>query len=537
MTCFLKINADYTLDFLRIANIIFKLNDIPLYKYKPESDIILILKVFYRDMASPASKAHLPAKTTELPSTHRRSRYVKHYRKLSMLNADHPFSEAVKRFYRQVLSNNRPGLAITLGISTVIVISLVLFSFSTFFASHEDELGYTSESELLDIENEAPKHSNSHTEKTIKKGQSLYSILVDEGLSPKEIHEITAEFNSSFSIKNFRPGKTYSIEKNPSGEFLCFTYQQSPSSILHVQKNPDSNAFNIWEESFEYQNRVAALTGKISSTLSAELQEQKRYALISQLQKLFNHSINFKRDIQPGTAYNILFEEKWLGDEFVGIGKILAAEIFVGSTPSTAYRFTDSKGTTGYYDAEGKSLKSSFFVNPCNYSRISSRFGYRVHPILRRRHFHGGVDFAAPRGTPVFAVANGKIVFRGRKGAAGNMITIAHANGYRTKYLHLSRFSGNARYGSRVKQGQVIGYVGSTGRSTGPHLDFRVTYRGKAKNPLVALKSACETKSIPKAEMDNFLAQISVFRSQLEYGEVFVAGLSKAEHEKTAVLN
>ena len=117
------------------------------------------------------------------------------------------------------------------------------------------------------------------------------------------------------------------------------------------------------------------------------------------------------------------------------------------------------------------------------------------------------------------------------------MITIAHANGYHTKYLHLSRFSANARRGSRIKQGQVIGYVGSTGRSTGPHLDFRVLHNGKPKNPLVALKSAYETKGISKAEMDNFLAQISVFRSQLEYGDVFVAGLSKTAPENSTVLN
>ena len=455
-----------------------------------------------------------------------------------MMNVKKPLSETWERFSRTISTKKHVGLVTVIAVSAVIIISgLFLPVFPSLFQSYDDELGITGESELVDIEDAESKYSNSITEATIKRGQSLYSILTEEGLTPSEVHEIIQQLKGSFSIRNFRPGKSYLVEKDPSGEFLCFTYQQTPSNILHVQKDSESEKFNIWQETFEYQNRISVLTGTISSNLASELQQHNRYGLITQLQKLFAYKINFKRDIQPGTTYNLLFEEKWLGDEFIGIGNILAAEIFVGSTPSTAYRFTDSKGHTAYYDAKGKSLRSSFFVNPCNYSRISSRFGYRTHPILRKRHFHGGVDFAAPRGTPVYAVADGKIVFRGRKGAAGNMVTISHANGYHTKYLHLSRFSANARHGNRVKQGQVIGYVGSTGRSTGPHLDFRVIHYGKPKNPLVALKSACETKGLPKAEMDNFLAQISVFHMQLENRDILVAGLSKSSADNVSALN
>ena len=453
------------------------------------------------------------------------------------MNVKKTLTESWEWFFAKISKKQRMGIITAAAVIAVFTISGVILSASSLFYLYDDELGVTEESEQVTIEDEASKFSNTISEATIQKGQSLYSILTGEGLSPTQVHEITTQLKGSFSIRNFRPGKSYLIEKDPSGNFLCFTYQQSPSSILHVQKEAESEQFNIWQETFESQNKVSALSGTISSSISAELQKSNRYALISQLQKLFAYKVNFKRDIQPGTTYNILFEEKWIGDEFVGIGNILAAEIFIDNTPSTAYRFTDSKGNTGYYDEKGNSLISSFFINPCNYSRVSSRFGYRTHPILRRRHFHGGVDFAAPRGTPVYAVAEGKIVFRGRKGAAGNMVTIAHANGYHTKYLHLSRFSANARHGSRVKQGQVIGYVGSTGRSTGPHLDFRVVHHGKLKNPLVALKSACNTKGLSKAEMDNFLAQISVFRMQLENRDILVAGLSKSSVNNASALN
>lgn len=454
-----------------------------------------------------------------------------------MMNLKKPLTESWEWFSAKVNEKRSAGIITAVTVIAVLGISGVFLSASSLFDITDDELGITEASEQIVIEDEDSTFSNTFYEATIQKGQSLYGILTGEGLTPAQVHEITTQLKESFSIRNFRPGKSYLIEKDPSGNFLCFTYQQSPSSILHVHREAESEQFNIWQETFESQNRISALSGTISSSISAELQKNNRYALITQLQKLFAYKVNFKRDIQPGTTYNILFEEKWIGDEFVGIGNILAAEIFIDKTPSTAYRFTDSKGNTGYYDEKGQSLISSFFINPCNYSRISSRFGYRTHPILRRRHFHGGVDFAAPRGTPVYAVADGKIVFRGRKGAAGNMVTISHASGYHTKYLHLSRFSANARYGSRVKQGQVIGYVGSTGRSTGPHLDFRVVHRGKLKNPLVALKSACKTKGLPKAEMDNFLAQISVFRMQLENRDILVAGLAKTSPDNASALN
>lgn len=423
------------------------------------------------------------------------------------------------------------------GVTLVLLLAfLFLPTVPAYFGGYQDELGVASEAEQVEIEEALP--SNTLAEKAVRKGQSLYTILIGEGLSPKEIHSITKQLEGNFSIKNFRPGKRYLVEKDPSGDFLCFTYHQSPSHILHIQKDPASEQFSIWDEKFDYQKRVAAISGTISSNLSAELQKRHRYGLITQLQKLFACTVNFKRDIQPGTEYNILFEEKWLNDEYVGVGNILAAEIIVGNTPAAmAYRFTDSKGHTAYYDAMGKSLQSSLFVNPCNYSRISSRFGYRTHPILRKRHFHGGVDLAAPRGTPVYAAAGGKIIFRGRKGAAGNMVTIVHANGYHTKYLHLSRFSSNARQGSRVKQGQVIGYVGSTGRSTGPHLDFRVIHKGKSIDPLVALRSAYSTKGIPKAEMNKFLAQLSMFHMQLESKDVLVAGNAKNAAGRAYSLN
>ncbi len=459
-----------------------------------------------------------------------------------MTNMNKPFSVLRERLSGITSSRKKIGF-ISASLGFLLTFGFLLSPASqpfhhALFGNYEDELGVTAESSASDAAEESRKYSNTLTEETVKKGQSLYSVLSSLGLGPGEIHNVTEKLKESFSARNFRPGKTYIVEKDPAGRFLCFTYKQTPSSIIHVQKDAESGDYSIWEEKLEYEVRTGALGGTISSTLSAELQQNERYALIGQLQKLFVNRINFRRDIQPGTSYNVLFEEKWLGNEFVGTGNILAAEISLGKIPYSAYRFTDSKGRTDYYDSKGNALNKRFcFVQPCNYSRVSSGYGYRVHPILRKRHFHGGVDLVARSGTPVRAVADGKIVFRGRKGAAGNMITINHANGYKSKYLHLSRFSSGSGYGQRVKQGEIIGYVGSTGRSTGPHLDFRMYRYGKPENPLAVLRSAMPTQGVPKAEMSNFLAQISVFRSQLETGNVLVAGIAKNAAEPSSAIN
>ncbi len=459
-----------------------------------------------------------------------------------MMDCKKPFSVLRDRFSGSSLSTKAVGVAAAIAVvSALLFFSLSPAShtlFHTYFGNYEDELGQTAESAVADTTGENREASNTLTEETVRKGQSLYSVLSSLGLAPLEIHTVTEKLKGSFSARNFRPGKSYLVEKDPEGAFVGFTYKQTPSSIIHVQKDPESGGFGIWEETLEYSTRTGSLSGTIGSTLSAELQQNNRYALITQLQKLFAGTIDFRRDIQPGTAYTILFEEKWLDEEFAGIGNILAAEITLGQRPYGAYRFTDSKGNTSYYDAKGNSLNKRFcFIKPCNYSRVSSGYGYRVHPILRKRHFHGGVDLVARTGTPIRAVADGKIVFRGRKGAAGNMITITHANGYKSKYLHLSRFSSASGYGRRVKQGDVIGYVGSTGRSTGPHLDFRMYRYGKPKNPLAVLRASLPTRGVPKTEMQSFLAQIAVFRSQLERGDILVAGVTKPQRETSSNLN
>ncbi|MBO8093010.1 MAG: M23 family metallopeptidase [Prosthecochloris sp.] len=460
----------------------------------------------------------------------------------------------MKKDYRPLF--HRPGKRVSFGAASYIriflIASLVITGavyvieritsdrdplYSTILNEYEDELGITDETDTVEIEEGEPVSKNTLVTGNVKRGESLYLILTAHGLSPADIQTLSGELKGKFSVKSLKSGQAYQIEKDPNGEFLSFSLKESRARTLHLERSPEPGRFHVWQEVLDYDIRLATLSGTISSNLSLELQKQQRYSLISQLQNLFSWKINFNRDIHPGTTYRVLFEEKWIGDEYISSGNVMAAEIGLDGQQYTAYRFTDSNGKTAYYDEKGQSLSGFFLSQPCNYTRISSGYGYRTHPILKRRHFHGGVDYAAPAGTPVYAVADGKIVFRGRKGAAGNMVTIAHANGYHTKYLHLSRFARNAPYGSRVKQGEVIGYVGSTGRSTGAHLDFRVVHNGKTQDPLKALRAAGTRTTVAKNEMQNFMAQLSVFRAQLDETGVLVADVAKTIPESPAALN
>lgn len=381
---------------------------------------------------------------------------------------------------------------------------------------YEDEQGFTEEPDFVEIEKgQIPEEITVH-EGTVKRGDSLYAILASNGLSPLEIHHITQQLKDTFSVNSFRVGQKYEIHLDPDENFRRFIYHQSRVIALHIEQDMESGEFHTWKDVREFDKRTNTIVGTISDSLSQELQRHNRYALISQLENVFSWQVNFNRDIQPGTRYKVIFEENWLNDQFMGTGRILAAEIIIRNREYRAYYYVDADGNAGYYNDKGDSVQRFFLSKPVEFSRISSDYGYRTHPVYGTRHFHGGVDLVAPTGTPVRAVADGKVVFRGRKGPAGNLITIAHANGYHTQYLHLSRYANNVRYGSRVEQGDVIGYVGMTGVATGPHLDFRVIRNGKLQNPMQALASSSSASSVASEHKNDFLAKRGVLRAQLD---------------------
>ncbi len=223
----------------------------------------------------------------------------------------------------------------------------------------------------------------------------------------------------------------------------------------------------------------------ISSSLwGAIMRENLPYALAAELEEIYQWSISFF-DIQKGDSFTVVYDERFVDDSVsVGIDRIWGAKFSQGDKHTYAIPFRQG-GKIQYWEADGKSLRKQMLKAPLKYSRISSKFSYaRLHPVHKVYRPHTGVDFAAPKGTPVHAVADGVVIFKGWGGGGGNTLKIKHANNMQTGYLHLSGFAKGIAQGSRVQQGQLIGYVGSTGTSTGPHLDYRVWKGGKPINPL-----------------------------------------------------
>ena len=234
---------------------------------------------------------------------------------------------------------------------------------------------------------------------------------------------------------------------------------------------------------------------------------------------IFGWDIDFALDIRKGDNFTLLYEELYLDGEKIEDGNILAAEFINHGKTYQAVQFTDGAGHTDYYSLDGKSMRKQFLRTPVEFSRISSRFNLkRKHPVLNRIRAHKGVDYAAPRGTPIKTTASGRIIHRGKKGGYGNAIIIQHGSKYSTLYAHMSKYRGGLKKGSRVRQGQVIGYIGSSGLATGPHLHYELRVNGVHRDPLrVKLPGAkpLDNKYMTdfKSKADNLIARLELVRT------------------------
>jgi murein DD-endopeptidase MepM/ murein hydrolase activator NlpD len=270
----------------------------------------------------------------------------------------------------------------------------------------------------------------------------------------------------------------------PDNSVLSLTYQIDDDVLLNVTRfDPEFRAEKI---AIPYEKRERNLGGIIENNLYEALGNDGESALLAYaLSDIFSWDIDFTTDLRKGDNFRLVVEELWLGGGFNRFGEVLAAEFVNDGTTYRAFRYEAPDGRTGYYDEEGKSLKRSFLKAPLNYRRISSGFSRRrFHPILKIYRPHHGVDYVAPRGTPVSALGDGTVRFAGWKGANGKLVVLSHPMGYKTYYGHLSRIARGIRPGVRVRQEEVIGYVGSTGRTTGPHLHFQMNRHGRLLNPL-----------------------------------------------------
>lgn len=320
-------------------------------------------------------------------------------------------------------------------------------------------------------------------------GESLGSSMRRQGISPGTVHLIATEMRSVFDFRRSRPGDRYRLGQDSEGRVLDFRYAQGPEESFYLAW--EGTRYVTRKETAELRPQIAKIAGIVDSSFyGAILALGEQSSLASEFARIFAWDIDFSRNVHPGDEFQILYERLYRrnddGEEvYVRPGRILAGRYDGNVGLHTVVYFEDESAAGGYFRPDGSSVERAFLVAPLEFSRISSRFTRaRRHPILNVTRPHPGIDYAAPLGTPIWAVADGVVEYRARAGASGNLIRIRHIGGYTSHYAHLSRFATDLSVGDRVEQKQIIGYVGSTGLSTGPHVCFRVKKDGSYVDPM-----------------------------------------------------
>jgi murein DD-endopeptidase MepM/ murein hydrolase activator NlpD len=336
----------------------------------------------------------------------------------------------------------------------------------------------------VSTDNQATNHENHWQHITVKPGDSLSSIFSSAGLSQKDLILVARSGNAASSLAYLRPGQKLSFLITSDNQLEKLIYQES--SLVDTVIQQTDSGYQAKKVEHKPETEVAYAAGQIDNSLFIAAQKAKLpQNLIMQLANIFAWDVDFALDIRQGDSFKVLYEKHTLNGKTITNGPILAAQFTNQGKTYTAIRFTNKEGESHYYTPDGHSMRKAFLRTPVRFARISSRFSLgRKHPILHTIRAHKGVDYAAPIGTPIRATGNGKIAFAGYKNGYGKTIIIQHGRQYTTLYAHMNGFAKGMKTGKRIKQGQVIGYVGKTGLATGPHLHYEFRINGVHKNPL-----------------------------------------------------
>jgi len=350
-------------------------------------------------------------------------------------------------------------------------------------------------------------------EYTLGRGETLSDVLARLALPPSEVPAAATALSQHLDVRHLRADEPYVAYFDPGIGLAALEWALGDRGRVVL-----SRVGGGWRCSFlpfERRSEIRSVSGVLEGSLIDSLERAGASAVLAyRMADVLQWDLDFTRDLRTGDRFEVLFEEVYLDGEDRGLGGVLALSYENAGRLLEAYRFG---GEDSYYDAEGRPLKKMFLRSPLRYSRITSRFSsHRFHPILKVHRPHYGVDYGAPVGTPVRVTANGVVTFAGRSGGSGRMVQVRHPNGYLTAYLHLSRFGAGVRSGVRVRQGQVIGYVGTSGLSTGPHLDYRVQRGGRWINPL-SIRSV-PAEPIPEHVRDRFRSWRDALRASLDFG-------------------
>jgi murein DD-endopeptidase MepM/ murein hydrolase activator NlpD len=371
----------------------------------------------------------------------------------------------------------------------------------------------------------APGDSSMFETVRVESGDTLMDLLLDAGIDRTEAHNAVDALSDVFSPRELRPGQEITLELNlletvnaddVDVELAGISLQPSVERDVAVERT-DEGAFAATEVERPLTTETALASARIDSSLYQAGQDAAvPQSVLSEVIKAFAYDVDFEREIHPGDSFEILYER--LEDDqgrLARTGNIRFASLTRGDQTLEIYWFEPKNGSGEFYNGKGESVRKDLLRTPLDVVRVTSGYGMRKHPILGYSKMHKGVDFAAATGTPILASGSGTVEFAGKKGGYGNFIKIRHNGQYQTAYAHLSRFAKGISKGDKVKQGQVIGYVGSTGRATGPHLHYEVLVDGKNMNPM-KLKFA--GRKLDKKELHQFeavKADIKKLRDQL----------------------
>ncbi|RJG07168.1 M23 family metallopeptidase [Noviherbaspirillum cavernae] len=336
---------------------------------------------------------------------------------------------------------------------------------------------------------ETEQHSYLHEEK-IRPGDTLATLLNRLGVDDAAAASFIKSDRIAYQVLQLKAGRRVQAQTTEDGELQQLTstlFDNAGNPLKAVSVSRDGDRFIASEVPANLEKRVEMHSGEIRSSLFAATDAaQIPDSIATQIVDMFATNIDFASDLRRGDRFNVVYETFWQNGELVRAGRVLAGEFINAGTTYQSVWFDEpgSRQGGGYYTFDGKSLKKAFLKSPLEFTRISSGFSGRVHPISGKWRQHQGVDFAAPTGTPIRASGDGVIDFAGVQGGYGNVVVVKHWNNYTTAYAHMSRFASGLRKGAKVNQGEVIGYVGSTGWSTGPHLHYEFRVNNQPRDPM-----------------------------------------------------
>ncbi len=362
----------------------------------------------------------------------------------------------------------------------------------------------------------APPPAQWH-EVAVQPGQTLSQVFAAENLTPSDLQRVLDADAGQSNLAHIKPGEQFGFLIGPQGELQALRFDRDEATRVTLDFLGATTTARVQKRPLQRVTHVAH--GVIEGSLfAAGNKAGLSNAMLFELAKVFGYDIDFAQELRDGDRFSVVYDDVYRDGRFLRAGRVLAAEFVNRGRRYTAFRYELPDGTAGYFDEDGRPLRKSFLRTPVDFTRISSYFSAaRMNPVLHIVRPHDGVDYAAPTGTPIFAAGDGVIRYHGWENGYGNFIVIQHNRDISTAYGHMSRFAKGLHVGSRVHQGEVIGYVGMTGIATGPHLHYEFRVDGKARNPLTVTLPRPEP--LPRAQLLAFKRVITPMLAQLQQAD------------------